>query len=103
MSTPFATVSGDGWVNVAEIRLQGSTEPLAVNWTDENSWTLQLPVSAGTKTYTLVAFSPTGAQLGTTTVTVTGSGGIFPAGPGNLVISELHYHPTTRPLSSWNC
>jgi hypothetical protein len=93
VNTPFATVSGDGWVNVAEIRLQGSSEPLAVTWTDENSWTLQLPISAGTKLYTLIAFDPQGAQVGSTTVTITGSGGVFPAAPGNLVVSELNYNP----------
>jgi hypothetical protein len=54
---------------------------------------LQLPVNAGTNTYTLVAYDRQGVQVGTTTVTVTGSGGIFPAGPGNLVVSELNYNP----------
>ncbi len=93
VATPFATVAGDGWVNIAEIRLQGSTEALAVTWTDENSWTLQLPVSAGTNTYTLVAYDTNGTSLGTTSVTVTGSGGIFPASTGNLVVTELHYNP----------
>ncbi|MEO7318530.1 MAG: hypothetical protein ABIZ56_06050 [Chthoniobacteraceae bacterium] len=93
VSTPFATVTGDGWINIAEIRLQGSAEPLALMWTDDNSWTLQLPVSADTNTYTLLAFDPQGAQVGSATVTVTGSGGISPAGPGNLVGSELNYNP----------
>ena len=93
VSTPFATVSGDGWVNVAEIRLQGSAQDLAVTWTDENSWTLQLPVSAGTAIYTLIAYDNNGASLGTASVTITGSGGIFPAGPENLVVSELNYNP----------
>lgn len=94
VSTPFTTVTGDGWVNIAEMRLQGSTQPLAVTWTDENSWTLQLPVSAGTNTYTLVAYDTTGAQLGTVSVTVTGSGGVFPAAPGTLVVSEIFYNPS---------
>ena len=94
VSTPFATVSGDGWVDIAEIRLQGSAQPLAVTWTDDNSWTLQLPIAAGTNTYTLIAYSTTGAQLGTTSVTVTGTGGLFPAGPGSLVVSELNYNPS---------
>ena len=55
VSTPFATVSGDGWINIAEIRLQGSAEPLSATWTDDNSWTLQVPIAAGTHTYTLIA------------------------------------------------
>lgn len=93
VSTPFTTVTGDGWINIASIRLQGSAQPLAVTWTDDNSWSLQLPVSAGQKTYTLVAYDNNGTQLGTTSVTVTGAGGVFPAGPGNLVVSELNYNP----------
>jgi Lamin Tail Domain/CotH kinase protein len=94
VNTPFATVSGDGWVNVAQIRLLGSAEALAVTWIDDNSWTLQIPVGAGTHTYTLVAYSPTGAQVGSTSVTVTGTGGVFPADAGSLVVSELNYNPT---------
>ena len=103
VTTPFTTVTGNGWVNIAEIRLQGSAEPLAVTWTGQSTWSLQLPVSAGTNTYTLIPYDSNGVQLtnnaantGTpmsATVTVTGTGGIFPAGPGNLVVSELHYNP----------
>jgi hypothetical protein len=96
VSTSFATITGDGWVNIAEIRLQGSAEPLAVTWTDENSWTLQLPVNVGTNTYTLVAYDSTGAPISppsTVSVTVTATGSVFPAGPRNLVVSELNYNP----------
>jgi hypothetical protein len=93
VSTPFTTVSGVGWINIAEIRVAGSALPLAVTWTGETTWSLSLPVSAGTNTYTLHAYDPAGVQVGTTSVVVTGTGGIFPAGPGNLAISELHYNP----------
>jgi len=50
-------------------------------------------VSAGTNTYTLLAFDPQGAQVGTTSIVVTGSGGVFPAGPGSLAVSEINYNP----------
>ncbi|MEO8351779.1 MAG: lamin tail domain-containing protein, partial [Chthoniobacteraceae bacterium] len=93
VSTPFATVSGVGWVDIADIRLDGSLKPLAVTWTGQTSWELQLPVSPGTNTYTLVASGTDGAELGTTTVTITGDGTVFPAGPGNLAVSELNYNP----------
>ena len=102
VSTPFATVSGVGWINLATIRLLGSAEPLAVTWTGQNAWTLQLPIFAGTNTYILVPYDRNGVQLGntatggtpvTTSVTITGSGGTFAAGPGNLVVSELNYNP----------
>ena len=93
VSSPFATVTGDGWIDVSEIRLQGAAQDLAVTWTDDNSWSLQLPISAGTKTYTLVAYNPQGVSVGSTTVTITGAGGVFPASAGTLVVSELHYNP----------
>ena len=101
-ATPFTTVTGNGWVNVAEIRLQGSAEPLAVTWTGQSTWSLQLPVSAGLNTYTLVPYDTNGVQVTnaisggtpvTATITVTGTGAVFPAGPGNLIVSELHYNP----------
>ncbi len=102
VSTPFATVTGNGWINLAEIRLLGSAEPLAITWTGQSTWSVQLPISAGTNLYTLVPYDKYGVQLGNTvtggtlvtaTVTITGSGGIFPAAPGNLVVSELNYNP----------
>jgi hypothetical protein len=93
VGTPFTTVSGDGWINIAEIRLQGSGEPLATTWTDDNSWSVQLPLNVGNQTYTLVAYSNTGTPLGTTTVTVNYTGTLLPAGPGTFVISELNYNP----------
>ena len=37
--------------------------------------------------------SDAGAQLGSTSVTVTGTGGIFPADAGSLVVSEVNYNP----------
>ena len=100
VATPFTTVTGDGWINIAEIRLDGSNEPLAVTWTDDNSWTLQLPVLAGTNTFTLRPYGRDGS-LATIpansnpfiTVEVTGTGSLFPAGPGNLLVSELHFNP----------
>ena len=93
VSTPFTTVTGNGWINIAQIRLQGSNEPLNVTWTGQTTWSLQLPVNAGTNTYTLNAYDYSGAFISSVSVTVTGSGGVFPAGPGNLVVSELHYNP----------
>ena len=93
VGTPFATVTGNGWINVNEIRLQGATEPLPVTWTGESTWSLQLPLTAGTNTYTLVTYDTTGASLGTTTVTVTATGGVFPATTNNLIVSELNFNP----------
>ena len=39
-----ATLAGTGWIDVCEVRLAGSDQPLDVTWTDEDSWELVLPV-----------------------------------------------------------
>jgi hypothetical protein len=93
VATPFATITGSGWIDVDFIRLAGSPEPLPVTWTTQNAWTLQLPVLSGTHNYTLEAVKKDGTLAGTATVTVTSTGGIVPADAGNLVVSKIHYHP----------
>lgn len=102
VSAAFATVSGVGWINIAEVRLQGSPEPLALTWTGENTWSVQLPLQPGTRIYTLVPYDKYGVQVtnaisggspSTATVTVTANGTVFPAGPGSLAVTELNYHP----------
>lgn len=92
VTTAFATVTGTGWIDIDFIRLQGSPEPLAVTWTGQSAWSLQLPLLNGTNTYTLEAVKRDGT-VATTTVTVTTTGGILPASANNLVVSELHYNP----------
>ena len=89
-----ATVAGDGWVNVREIRVAGAPEPLEVTWTDGNSWQVALPATPGTHTYTLQAFDFSGVIIGAETVTITNNGTTEPASAANLVISELMYHPS---------
>jgi hypothetical protein len=90
---PFVTILGDGWIDVAGIRLAGSTIPLSVTWTDADSWSVLLPVSAGSNEYTLEAFNSSGTTIGTASIVVNGTGGIFPASAGALVVSELNYNP----------
>ncbi len=95
MSVSFspAIVSGDGWVDVREIRLAGSSVPLALTWTDGDSWRVVLPVSPGEQVYTLEALNFSGAVIGSDSITVDNSNVAELASAGNLVISELMYHP----------
>ena len=86
------TVSGDGWVNVATISLAGG-QPLAVTWTDANSWRLVLPVLNGPNLFTFEARDLQGNLVGTKTITVTGSGGLVPAAASNIALTELNYNP----------
>jgi hypothetical protein len=92
-TTAFATVSGDGWIDVDAIRLQGSAVPLTVTWTDNNSWTLQLPLRPGNQTYTLEALNKDGAVVGSTNVQIDATTGPFPAAAGDVIATEVNYNP----------
>ncbi|MDE0827523.1 MAG: CotH kinase family protein, partial [Akkermansiaceae bacterium] len=87
------TVSGDGWVDVRELRLAGTQAPLAVSWVDDNRWELTLPVAPGANSYTIEALGFDGSVIGSDTFSITGTGSLVPADATNLVISEIHYHP----------
>ncbi|HWB04624.1 MAG TPA: lamin tail domain-containing protein [Verrucomicrobiales bacterium] len=88
-----AVLEGDGWVDVFEIRLNGSPESLPVTWTDQNSWMLTVPLGAGVNNVVLTAHNRQGTQIGTDTIVITNTSPVEQAGPDNIVISEIHYHP----------
>ena len=44
-----ATLTGDGWINVREIRRAGSDLPLMVTWSDADSWSLDVSLARGRK------------------------------------------------------
>jgi hypothetical protein len=87
-----ATISGDGWIDVREIRLDGEPVPLEVTWTDFDSWTATVPIAPGTQTLRLRAFDHQGTQVGTDTVTITSTLSTRPIAD-HLRISEVMYHP----------
>ncbi len=89
------SVSGSGWIDVSEIRLAGSPEPLNVTWTGESTWTLTLPLAAGTVTYTINAYNRDGTVVGTTTRTITNTSSVVPAVAGMLTVTELNYNPAS--------
>ncbi len=86
------TLAGDGWVNVATIRLAGGA-PLAVTWTDQDSWSLQLPVVNGVNVFNLEARDLDGTLVATDSITVTGTGGVVPSTAANVLLTEINYHP----------
>ncbi len=90
-----AVLQGDGWVDVRDIRANGSPESLAVTWLDAKTWRVTVPLKAGVNNVVLTAHSREGAQVGTDSIAITNTQPVEPAGPDNLVISELHYHPAT--------
>ncbi len=94
VASSTATISGEGWVDVREIRLTGGADPLAVEWTDGNSWTVDIPVAPGSHTYTIEAYDFSGELIDTDTITVDNTGTVEPASALNLAVSELMYHPS---------
>jgi hypothetical protein len=90
---PTMTIAGTAWVDVKEMRLAGSTQPLAITWTGTQTWQTTVTIAPGPNAITINAFNAQGAQVGTDTVNITGTGTLVPATAANLVISEIMYHP----------
>ena len=91
------TIQGNGWIDVREIRVNGSPDGLAVTWIDDHTWRVTLAVAPGTNQYLLTAFDHQGAAIGTSAIVVTGMGVVVPASAGNLTVSEIMYNPATHP------
>ena len=91
IDSPTVTLEGDGWINVREIRLAGSDEPLDVTWLDEDSWQADVALQVGANLIELEAFNYQGAQVGADSITVTTST-TNPVGDF-LRITEIMYHP----------
>ena len=92
-SSSPVTLTGTGWVNVRQIRLAGSTLPLASTWTTASTWQVSIPLSPGPNPITLEALDFTGAVVGADQITVTNAGAIVQATPATLVVSEIYYNP----------
>lgn len=90
---PTVTIAGRAWVDVAQMRLAGSNQPLNVTWTSTTAWQTSVTIAPGPNVITINAFNSQGAQIGTDFATITGTGVIVPADATNLVISEIMYHP----------
>jgi hypothetical protein len=88
------TLSGDGWIDVREIRLAGASEALPIQWLDGDSWTTTVPVGFGANSIELEAYDRQGRLVGSNSIVVTSSVTSRPV-VDFLRISELHYHPAT--------
>ena len=102
VASSTATLNGNGWVNVRNIRILGSVEPLAVTWTGNSTWQTTVPAPPGQSTVTLQALNFSGAVIGTATITINNTTQIVPAAAANLVVSEIMYHPPAPSLAEAN-
>ena len=85
------TLEGNGWINVRELRLAGSTEPLDVVWTTETAWEAVVPLSPGENDLVIEAFDFQGQLLDSDMVSITST--ITNNVVDFLRISEIMYHP----------
>ena len=86
-------LEGDGWVDVFDIRLNGSPDSLPVSWLDGNSWRVTVPLGVGLNNVVLTAYNRQGAQVGSDSISITNTLPVEQAAPGNIVVAEIHYHP----------
>ena len=86
-------LQGKGWIDVREIRLNNSPEPLQVTWLDGDTWQVSVPIPPGTTNQMLTAYDYDGLPVGTDTISITSTSPVVPASAANTVVSELMYHP----------
>ncbi|MEO8352083.1 MAG: CotH kinase family protein, partial [Chthoniobacteraceae bacterium] len=87
------TIEGRAWLDVHQMRLAGSTVPLAVTWSNPTTWSAPIAIAPGPNVITIEAYGVQGNLIASDVVTITGTGTIVPADATNLVISEIMYHP----------
>ena len=87
-----ATLSGNGWVDVREIRLVGSDEPLDVRWTDMDSWQVTVRLDAGANDLTFEAYDYQDRLIGTDSITVSSTNAALRVRDG-LRITEIMFNP----------
>lgn len=85
-------LEGDGWVDVATIRVNGI--PVDVTWLDGDTWRIAVPIAIGANNLIITAHNYRDTEVGEDRITVTNSSSIEIADETNIIISELNYHPT---------
>jgi hypothetical protein len=92
-ATPTVELRGDGWIDVREVFLNGAPEPVALTWTDGDSWRFNAPLLPGANTLSLTARNHQGSVVGSASIDVTNTSVIEPARASNIAIGELMYDP----------
>jgi hypothetical protein len=102
VASSTATVNGNGWINVRNIRVQGSTEPLSLTWTGNSTWQALVPAPPGQSTVILEAVNFSGVVIGTASLVINNTTQVVPASADNLVVSEIMYHPADPTAAEMN-
>ena len=87
------TLTGSGWVDVADIRLQGTVQPLDVTWTSETTWEMELGVPAGVTDFHFEGVNLQGVVVATDALQITSAVTERPV-EKSLRVAEVMYHPS---------
>ena len=87
------TLAGTGWINVREVFLNGSTQPLDIVWTDTTHWQTTIPIGYGDNELTFEARDYQGVVLGSQTITAHSTISQRPL-QDFLRITEMNYNPS---------
>ena len=69
------SLEGEAWIDVRQIALDGSAEPLDLTWVDDLTWQVIVPLEDGPNDVTLVATDLQGEVVGTDSIVVTSTAG----------------------------
>ncbi|MGI9455914.1 MAG: lamin tail domain-containing protein, partial [Aeoliella sp.] len=87
------TLTGDGWIDVREIHVNGQLNPLPITWLDADTWEVTVPVAFGANNLMLEALNHQGEIVGTDSIAVTSTFN-GPTSPLDVLrISEINYNP----------
>ncbi|HXJ76123.1 MAG TPA: lamin tail domain-containing protein, partial [Candidatus Dormibacteraeota bacterium] len=84
-NSALATITGRGWLDIREIRLDGTDVPLSVSWSTPTDWQATVPLVLGTNYLSFVALGSSSNVIGTDSITVTttaSTGGVDSDGDG---------------------
>jgi hypothetical protein len=63
-------LSGTAWIDVKEIRLAGSSQPLPITWTSQTAWQVTVPLTYGFNPLVLQAYDFSGNPIYSDSITV---------------------------------
>ena len=86
------TIRGEGWINVREIRLAGSDQPLLVEWTNLDSWQATVPLRLGDNPLIFEAYDFQGALIASDSIGIESTAGKTRVADA-LRITELMFNP----------
>ncbi len=92
VSTSQALLTGSGWINVREIRIEGRSGTLTLEWPFLTTWRSWITLAPGINPIVLTAYGYQGEVLGTTSINITNTNSGNPL-VDNLRLTELMYDP----------